>query len=140
LIDKGVYLPGINSGYVGAAPDIGAFEYQGYGFTLNAVPSARAIMPGEATTFAVNVQPIGSFTATVALTTTRPSPDLIINLAPLAIAPPGTATLIVTGSASISTPTWFTIPVTATSSGVTQTLGVNLLVGGVRVYLPIIRK
>jgi hypothetical protein len=24
--DSGVYLPGINSGYTGAAPDIGAFE------------------------------------------------------------------------------------------------------------------
>jgi hypothetical protein len=140
LIDKGVYLPGINSGYVGAAPDIGAFEYQGYGFTLNAIPSARAIMPGEATTFALNVQPIGSFTATVVLTATHPSPDLIVNLAPLSIAPPGAATLIVTSSASISTPTWFTIPITATCTGVTQTIGVNLLVGGERVYLPVIRK
>jgi hypothetical protein len=140
LIDKGVYIPGINTGYVGTAPDIGAFEYQCYGFTLNAVPSARAIMPGEATTFAVNVQPIGSFTSTVTLTATRPSPDLIINLAPLSIAPPGAATLIVTSSASISTPMWFTVPVTATSVGITQMIGVNLLVGGERVYLPVIRK
>jgi hypothetical protein len=140
LIDKGVYLPGINSDYVGAAPDIGAFEYQGYGFTLNATPFARAILPGEAASFAVSVQPIGSFTATVVLTTTRPSPDLIVNLAPLAIVPPGAATLIVTSSLSVSTPTWYSIPVTATSSGLTQTIIVNLLVGGVRVYLPIIRK
>jgi hypothetical protein len=140
LIDKGVYLPGINSGYVGAAPDIGAFEYQGYGFTLNAVPSVRAILPGEATSFTVNVQPIGSFTSTVALTATNPSANLIINLAPLSITPPGAAALIVTSSASISTSTWFTIPVTATSSGITQTIGVNLLVGGVRIYLPIVRK
>ena len=140
LIDKGVYLPGIDNDYVGAAPDLGAFEYQGYGFTLSAIPSARAIMPGEATTFAVNVQPIGSFTSTVALTATHPSSDLIVNLAPLSIAPPGVATLIVTSSASISTPTWYTIPITATSSGVTQTIGINLLVGGARVYLPIIRK
>jgi parallel beta-helix repeat protein len=140
LIDKGVYLPGINADYVGTAPDIGAFEYQGYGFTLNAVPSARAILPGETTTFAVNVQPIGSFSTTVVLTTTQPSPDLIVNLAPLTIAPPGAATLIVTSSVSISTPTWFTIPITAISTGITQTIDVNLLVGGQRVYLPIIRK
>jgi hypothetical protein len=140
LIDKGVYLPGINTGYVGAAPDIGAFEYQGYGFTLDAIPSSRAIMPGEATTFAVTVQPIGSFSATVTLTATRPSSDLIINLAPLSIVPPGAATLIVTSSANISMPTWYTISVTATSAGITQTISVNLLVGGERVYLPIIRK
>ncbi len=140
LIDKGVYLPGINTGYVGAAPDIGAFEYQGYGFTLSSTPSARAIAPGEATTFSVNVQPIGSFTATVALTTSLPSQDLIINLAPLSIAPPGTATLIVTSSSGISTPTWYTILIMATSAEITQTIGINLLVGGERVYLPIIRK
>jgi hypothetical protein len=140
LIDKGVYLPGINTGYVGAAPDIGAFEYQGYSFTLNVIPSARAILPGETTTFAVSVQPIGSFSTTVVLTTTSPSPDLIINLAPLSIAPPGAATLIVTSSASISTPTWYTVPVTGTSTGITQTIEINLLVGGERVYLPIIRK
>jgi hypothetical protein len=140
LIDKGVYLPGINTGYVGAAPDIGAFEYQGYGFTLSAVPSARAIIPGDATNFAVNVQPIGSFTATVALTATSLSSDLIVNLTPLSIAPPGAAILIVTSSASISTPTWFTIPVTATSTAITRTIGLNLLVGGMHVYLPIIRK
>ncbi|CAG0926821.1 hypothetical protein TFLX_00218 [Thermoflexales bacterium] len=140
LIDKGLYLPGINPGYVGAAPDIGAFEYQGYGFTLNALPSARAIRPGEAATFAVNVQPIGSFSATVTLTATRPSSSLVINLAPLSIVPPGAATLIVTSSAGILTPTWYAIPITATSTGITQTIGVNLLVGGERVYLPIIRK
>ena len=29
LIDAGVVIPGINDGYVGAAPDIGAFEYRG---------------------------------------------------------------------------------------------------------------
>ena len=40
LIDAGVVIPGINDDYVGAAPDIGAFEYQGHGFTLNADPSA----------------------------------------------------------------------------------------------------
>lgn len=140
LIDKGVYLPGIDNDYVGAAPDIGAFEYQGYGFTLNATPSARAITPGETATFAVNVQPSGSFTATVSLTATNPSANLNIHLAPLSIAPPGSATLIVTSSASISTPTWYTIPITATSTGITQTIGINLLVGGERVYLPVIRK
>jgi hypothetical protein len=140
LIDKGVYLPGINTGYVGTAPDIGAFEYQGYGFTLNAVPSARAITPGDATTFAVNIQPIGSFTSTVALTVTNLSANLTINLTPLSIALPGSATLIITSSASISTPTWFTIPVTATSTAITRTIGLNLLVGGMHVYLPIIRK
>jgi hypothetical protein len=140
LIDKGIYLPGINAGYAGAAPDLGAFEYQGYGFTLKATPATRAIRPGETTSFAVNVQPIGSFTTTVALTATRPLSDLIINLAPLSITPPDTATLIITSSLSISTPTWYTIPVTATSSGLTQTISLNLLVGGVPVYLPVVRK
>ncbi len=29
LIDVGIAIPGINDGYTGSAPDIGAFEYQG---------------------------------------------------------------------------------------------------------------
>jgi hypothetical protein len=35
---------------------------------------------------------------------------------------------------------WYTLPITATGASVTQTASVNLLVGGVRVWLPVIFK
>jgi len=68
----------------GAAPDIGASEYQGHGFTLT-------------------------------VTDSHPGPSLL----------PGA---------------WYTIPITASGASVTQTLSVDLLVGGARVWLPIVFK
>jgi hypothetical protein len=35
---------------------------------------------------------------------------------------------------------WYTIPITATGGAMTHYASVGVLVGGVRVYLPIIRK
>jgi hypothetical protein len=40
-INKGVYLPGINDGYAGSAPDMGAYEYQ-------PVTSAQSFLPPAA--------------------------------------------------------------------------------------------
>jgi len=35
---------------------------------------------------------------------------------------------------------WYTVPITGTGGGLTSTTDVNLLVGGARVYLPLIVK
>jgi hypothetical protein len=140
LIDKGVILPGIDDDYVGTAPDIGAFEYQGFGFTLSAMPAVRAVAPGQATTYTLSLQPIGGFTSGVTLTVTSPSPNLSLQLNPASLAVPGQSTLIVTNTYAGPTLTpgvWHTIPVTATGGGVTQTASVGLLVGGTRTYLPL---
>ena len=40
LIDAGAIIPGINDGYVGAAPDIGAFECEGCGSTAQTAKAA----------------------------------------------------------------------------------------------------
>ena len=143
LIDAGVVIPGINDDYVGAAPDIGAFEYQGFGFTLNAVPSARAIMPGGVATYTIGVQPIGGFSSTVTLIAASPSPYLTLQLAPTTLSPSARATLTVTdghSGTSLLPGLWYTIPITATSGGITQSVSTGLLVGGARVWLPVVLK
>jgi len=143
LIDAGVVIPGINDDYVGVAPDMGAYEYQGYGFTLNATPSARAIAPGDTATYTIEVQSVGGFSATVALVAASPSPSLTLSLAPTAVDPPGQAMLTLTDThpgPTLLPGLWYTVPITATGGGSTQTTSVGLLVGGARIYLPLILK
>ena len=143
LIDAGVAIPGINDDYAGTAPDIGAFEYRGYGFGLSAFPPARAIAPGDTTTYTIGVQSIGGFSSTVTLVTANPSPSLTLDLNPTTLTPTGRATLTVTDShagPSLLPGVWYTIPITATGGGITQTASARLLVGGINVWLPIVSK
>ena len=143
LIDAGVVIPGINDDYVGAAPDVGAFEYQGYGFTSERCASARAIAPGGVATYTIDVQPIGGFSSTVTLFAASPSPSLTLQLNPTTLSPSARATLTVTdghSGTSLLPGLWYTIPITATSGGVTQSMSVGLLVGGARVWLPVALK
>jgi len=143
LIDAGIVIPGINDGYVGAAPDVGAFEYQGYGFTLNTVPSSRAIMRGGVATYTIGMQPVGGFSSTVTLIAASPSPSLTLQLAPTTLSPSARAALTATdghSGTSLLPGLWYTIPITATSGGVTQSTSVGLLVGGARVWLPVALK
>ena len=135
---------------VGSVPDIGAFEYQGYGFTLSAAPSVQAIDPGGVATYTLSVQPNGGFTATVTLSAANPPPSftlsaiegLTLSLVPTAIDPPGQAALTITDThmGTLLPGLWYTVPITATGGGFTQTTGVGLLVGGARVYLPLVLK
>jgi parallel beta-helix repeat protein len=142
LINAGLVIPGINDDYVGSGPDVGAFEYQGYGFTLAAVPSLRLIAPGGVATYTLGVGSLGGFTETVSLLAASPSPSLTLGLAPSAVTPPGLATLTVTDTHPESLPSglWYTLPVTASAGGLTQTTSVVLLVGGTQVYLPLVIK
>ncbi len=127
---------------VGPTHDIGAYEYQAYGFSLTAAPSTRAIAPGAVTSYTLSVRPSGGLSAAIVLTTTSPSTHLIIKLYPGAINPPGEAWLTITDThtAPLSPGLWYTIPITASGGGVTQTASVRLLVGGARVYLPVTLK
>jgi parallel beta-helix repeat protein len=131
-----------NSRPVGPTHDAGAYEYQAYGFDLAASPSVHVIVPGEVATTTLSIQPTGGFTATVALTATSPSPDLALDLNPTAVDPPGQALLTVTDTHTgpLLPGVWYTIPITATGGGVTQTTDVQLLVGGTRTYLPVVLR
>ncbi len=111
------------------------------GFSLAASPTARVIEPGSVTTYALTIDKSPAFTPTVSLMTHSPSPSLTVQLSQAVIAPPGVVTLSVTDTHPSGSPAvWYTIPITATGGDMTHTTEVNLWVGGLRVYLPIIRK
>jgi parallel beta-helix repeat protein len=127
---------------VGSTHDAGAYEYQEYGFNLTASPSGRAIAPGAVATYTLSIQPTGGFTATVVLSAGNPSPALTLGLNPTAVSPPGQARLTITDTHAgpLLPGVWYTIPITGSGGGVTQTTNVRLLVGGARVYLPIVLR
>jgi hypothetical protein len=102
----------------------------------------RLIAPGGVATYTLGVGSLGGFTETVSLLAASPSPSLTLGLAPSAVTPPGLATLTVTDTHPGSLPSglWYTLPVTASAGGLTQTTSVGLLVGGTQVYLPVVIK
>ena len=143
LIDAGVAIPGINDGYVCDAPEIGAFEYHGCRFALQAGPSSHTIDPGGTVTYTIGAQPVAGFTGTVTLCTSSPSPSLTVSLAPTASTPLDRATLTVTDThagAPSAPGLWYHVPITATGGGITRSTSVGLLLGGVRLYLPLVLK
>jgi hypothetical protein len=61
----------------------------------------------------------------------------------MTLAPPGQSTLAITNTyagPTLMPGVWHTVPITATGGGVTQTTSAGLLVGGARVYLPLVYK
>ncbi len=142
LIDAGLPIPGINHNYEGAAPDIGAYEYEGYGFTMNAIPSTQAIQPGMSANFLLDLQPIGGFSGTVSVIAPEPPPSLTLTLDPEGIELPGQVTLTITDTHSgpLQTGLWYSLPVTGTVGEIVQETRVHLLVGGPRLFLPLVSK
>jgi len=121
-----------------ANPDIGAFEYS----VLKVTPASRAIDPGGVATYTVEVRSIGGSATPVSLIASSPSPSLTLQLVPAQVVPPGQATLTVTDGhpGPVLLPgLWYDIPITATD-GIILTTSVRLLVGGERIYLPLILK
>jgi hypothetical protein len=140
LIDQGLFIPGINDGFVGAEPDVGAFEFEQEGFILTVDPPARAIAPGEAALYRITIEPVGGFNTPVDLDVTSPSAYLTVQVDLNPVAPPGQSNLTVTDThpgAWLLPGEWYTIPITATGGTFVQLASVHLLVGGRRVYLPI---
>jgi hypothetical protein len=123
---------------VGPAPDVGALEYQGFGFSLRAEPSFQAIAPGENAQYTLHVEPVGAFSADVALAHSAAPPNIEINLAPTVVAPPGTASLTITDThaGSLLPGVRHRIVITGSAAGLTEAETIWLLVGGVRLYLP----
>ncbi len=124
-----------------ASYDIGAYEV-GSSIYLTAISPSRAIDPGDVVTYTISVGASSGFTDTVSLVASSPSPSLTLQLVPTSVIPPGQATLTITDShtgPALLPGLWYTVPITATD-GVTQTTSVSLLVGGARLYLPLILK
>jgi len=141
LIDVGVLIPGINQDFVGTAPDVGAFEYEGYGFTMSANPQIQAIDPGGTAIYALDLQPVGGFSGTVSLSASPPSPSQTLSLAPENVELPGLATLTITDHhTSVENGLWYSISVSGEAGEITQEINVELLVGGTLLYLPLVNR
>jgi hypothetical protein len=124
-------------------PDSGQALQATGDFTLDVTPAAQAIMPGGLATYLITVSASGNFSATVTLTATSPTADLTLDPTPTALTPPGEATLTVTHVSTNGTflpGIVYTLPITATGGDLSRTTTVTLLVGGGRIYLPVIVK
>jgi hypothetical protein len=142
LVDEGLIIPGINDDYLGSAPDIGAFEYNGFGFSLSATPNMDAIQPGGTAVFTISLQAQGGFSDTVQLSFSNPSPDLIVSLEADQVVPPAQVALTITDTHGTPLPVGllYTIPITASSADLTQSINIYLLIGGMQVLLPLAFK
>lgn len=127
---------------VGGAADIGAYELQEYGFSLSATPQVQVIEPGGSAIYVLNLQSLGGFSESVTLSASAPSPSLTLSLDPAIVIPPGQVTLTITDTHTGPLPSglWYSIPITGTAGEMVQQIMVDLLVGGTRVYLPIVNK
>ncbi len=110
-------------------------------FTLSLLPAARAIEPGGSTSYQLSAAIRGYWNSPLTITASSPSPSVTIGLSGSSVNVPGAITLVVTDAHPAGSPAiGYVIPITATGSGVTHILKAGLLIGGARVYLPVIRK
>lgn len=111
------------------------------GFGLAVIPAGQAIDPGASASFTVSISYNGNFNQPVTLTATV-NPPLSLQLQPGSVITSGSviATLTDIHSAPLLPGVWHTLWLTATGGGLTQTTQAWLLVGGSRLYLPLILK
>ena len=124
----------------GASPDIGALEVAEPGFSLQVLPAAQAIWPGETAQYSVTVTGDPGFSGQVSLEYSTPAVDLLFVLAPQTLSAGQTATLTITDQHSppVLPGIVVQIAVTATQTSIVEFAGVDLLIGGTRTYLPVI--
>ena len=122
----------------GTQADIGADELS----FLEITPFSRVIPAGGQTTFTISVTAPPGFSGVVNLSAPTPSADLLVSLAPAAVAPPGQSVLTVRDlhAAPRPAPISHTILVTGTGTGFNQSVQATVLVGGSLVYLPLILR
>ncbi len=125
---------------VGTGADLGAWEDQGYGVRITAVPMSQAIAPGETAAFTIQVSALGGYAEMVTVTAISPAPQLTLNISPETLTPPGAISLNASSShvSPLMPGVWYTIPVTLTGPAVSEAVGLSLLVGGSRLFLPVV--
>lgn len=112
-------------------------------FDLGVNPIAQAIDPGSSAKYRLTLSNTPGFTASIAITISNPSPSVTLSFNSIVLAPPNSLTLTVTDThpiGSLFPGAYYRFPITAAGGGLTHTASIDLLVGGWRVYLPIILK
>jgi len=106
-------------------------------------PVATAIEPGGLAAFTVQIQENADFTSTVNVHAAASAPGVNVTLSTDTVTPPAEVTVTVTdthGSGTLQPGQWYTITVTGDSGGTAHSASAKLLVGGSRVYLPLILR
>ena len=129
---------GISDYHLGSAFDIGRYEA---GFMLVATPTSQSIDPGGTAYYTLSLFPSDT-PSLVTLSFTNPSPYLDLDLSPTEISGEQVATLTVndTHAGTLIPGEWYVLPITGEGSGFIYTTNLGLVVGGVRVFLPLIRN
>jgi len=112
-------------------------------FTFNVTPPYQQIPFGGTAVYNLETEAYAGFTETVVLTTSDIFPDLSFELTATEILPGNSARLTVThhNTDTVVLPgLWHTIPITASGGNITWVRSVSLLIGGDRIYLPMLIK
>jgi hypothetical protein len=127
---------------VGGNPDLGAYEYQGFGFNLVAEPPAVAIQPGEMVVFSLSSVQLGGFSAPINLQSSPPPLSITAVVSPTTMLPGQTAWLTLTSmhDAPFMPGLWTTLFITGTAGINSDSTAVGLLIGGYRTYLSSMSK
>jgi hypothetical protein len=107
---------------------------------MSVAPAVLAIEPGGVATFAIVVTGAAGDSITLSAT---PAQSLSLQLTPQTLTSPGQASLRVTSlhpGSQLLPGRWYTLPITAASPSGTRSAQARVLVGGVRVYLPTVRR
>jgi hypothetical protein len=119
----------------GTAIDIGRYEA---GFAVIPAPAFQAIEAGGTAYYALAIYP-PDLPHAVTLTLSTPPAGLTYALSSGVVTPGSVVTLTVTHDGSqAGLDAWHTISITGDGGGFTQMTDVGLLVGGERIYLPIV--
>lgn len=112
-------------------------------FTFAVKPSYQQIPFGGTAFYNLETKAYTGFTETVVLTASNVSSDLSFQWGATEIAPGSSTSLTVThyGTETVMLPgLWRTIPMTATGGNITWKRSIRLLIGGSRIYLPVLVK
>jgi hypothetical protein len=123
----------------GVALDIGRYEA---GFALLATPWMRGVLPGGVAHYTVRLHP-SDLPFAVTLSTSSPSPDLTLSIQPAVIERDDLAILNVADAHPEPVPSTgllYTLPLVGTGGGFERSISLRLLVGGPRVYLPLVSR
>lgn len=116
------------------------------GIDVDVVPATQAVGFGGVATYTVQIMHGAPSAAPVTLqVAASPSPDLVVGLdSPGHFLPPGGHATVTLTDLYPEPPhrsgIWYTVPITATSNGVTKTASLGLLVTNIHAYLPTILK
>ena len=110
-------------------------------FTVSANPIGRAIDAGDVAAYQLRFEKSAAFNSVITVTASSPSPSLTLKLSSASVTPPMTITLTITDAHPVdAAPVIYSIPITTTGGSVTHYASVSVLINGLKVYLPLVRR